>query len=123
LVDGLTSKKLAFLCPIKFDLMKNLRLIQKSAIAAIVAFTTSCSQSELAEKLNDTYALKRTFSSSWVELSLDSAYGPQIRLNEYQMGEKRIYFYYEKPNVTFEVSGEGAVNPDLITYVWDGKKL
>ena len=77
--------------------MKNLRLIQKSAIAAILAFSTSCSQSELAEKLNDTYALKRTFSSSWVELNLDSAYGPQIRLNEYQMGEKRIYFYYEKP--------------------------
>ena len=84
---------------------------------------SSCSQSELAENLNDTYALKRTFSSSYVELSLDSAYGQWVRLNEYQMGEKRIYFYFEVPNVTFEVSGEGAVNPDLITYVWDGKKI
>ena len=103
--------------------MNNAGLIQKTALVTILAFVTSCSQSELAEKLNDTYALKRTFSSSWVELSLDSAYGPQIRLNEYQMGEKRIYYYFEKPNVTFEVSGEGAVNPDLITHVWDGKKL
>ena len=92
-------------------------------LTAFSAFLTSCSQSELAENLKETYALKRTFSSSYVELSLDSAYGLWVRLNEYQMGEKRIYYYYEKPNVTFEVSGEGAVNPDLITNVWDGKKL
>lgn len=86
------------------------------------AFLTSCSQSELAENLNETYALKRTFSSSYVELSLDSGYGQWVRLNEYQMEEKRIYYFFEIPNVTFEVSGEGAVNPDLITAVWDGKK-
>ena len=83
---------------------------------------SSCSQSELTENLNDTYALKRTFSSSYVELSLDSAFGQWVRLNDYQIGEKRIYYYFEVPNVTFEVSGEGAVNPDLITMVWDGKK-
>jgi len=97
---------------------------RKILSALIIAFfINSCGQSGLAEKLNDSYSLKRTFSSSYLELSLDSAYGRQVRLNEYQMGEKRIYYYFEKPNVTFEVSGEGAVNPDLITYVWDGKKL
>lgn len=89
---------------------------------SILSFLTSCSQSELAENLNETYALKRTFSSSYVELSLDSGYGQWVRLNEYQMEEKRIYYFFEIPNVTFEVSGEGAVNPDLITAVWDGKK-
>jgi hypothetical protein len=91
-------------------------------LAIGLLFFVSCSKSDLASRLSDEYALKRTFSSAYNELSLDSNYGAWVRLNAYQQGQKRVFYYFEKIDITFEVSGEGAINPDLVTNVWDGKK-
>ena len=50
------------------------------------------------------------------------AVGVHTRLNHYQQGEKRVYYYFKDIDITFEVSGEGAVNPDFIVGVYDGRK-
>ena len=80
-------------------------------------------KSELASALDDTYSFKRNWDNKTINsLVLDSAYGPHIRLNPYSPGEKRVYYYFETIDITFEVSGEGAVNPDFIVGVADGMK-
>ena len=85
---------------------------------------TACSnKSELASQLDEDYSYKRNFDMTTINaLLLDSAYGDYDRLNNYEQGEKRVYYYFKKVDITFEVSGEGAVNPDFIVGVYDGRK-
>jgi len=83
---------------------------------------SSCSQSDLAAKLESDYAYKSNWDVNTINaLWVDSAYGSSERLNSYQPGEKRVNYYFRSIDITFEVSGEGAVNPDFIVGVWDGK--
>lgn len=83
----------------------------------------SCGKSELASALQDNYAYSRDWNTNTINsLVLDSAYGAFDRLNPYEQGEKRVYYYFPSVDITFEVSGEGAVNPDYIVGVIDGRK-
>lgn len=86
---------------------------------------TACSnKSELASQLDKDYSYQRNFDMTTINaLILDSAYGAHTRLNNYQQGEKRVYYYFKNIDITFEVSGEGAVNPDFIVGVYDGRKM
>ena len=95
--------------------MKNLLIISCFLLC-------SCSQSELATRLEDDYAYKLDWDENTINaLWIDSAYGASARLNPYEQGEKRVNYYFQSIDITFEVSGEGAVNPDFIVGVWDGK--
>ena len=88
-----------------------------------LSFTACSSKSDLASKLEDDWAFKRNFDAYAIDaLMIDSAYGVHKRLNAYEQGEKRVYYYFESINITFEVSGEGGEFPvDRILGVRDGK--
>jgi hypothetical protein len=73
-------------------------------------------------EIGNDYAYKSNWNVNTINaLGIDSAYGSSERLNSYQQGEKRVNYYFKSIDITFEVSGEGAVNPDFIVGVWDGK--
>ena len=96
----------------------------KKLIFLLALSLTACSnKSELASQLDEDYSYKRNFDVTTINaLILDSAYGVHTRLNHYQQGEKRVYYDFKDIDITFEVSGEGAVNPDFIVGVYDGRK-
>lgn len=88
------------------------------------AYQLIFAKSDLASALEDEYAFNnRNWDIKVVTyLMTDSAYGTFDRLNPYEQGEKRVYYYFPSIDITFVVSGEGAVNPDYIVGVIDGKK-
>lgn len=88
-----------------------------------LSLTACTSKSDLASQLDQDYSYKLDWNMTTINaLLLDSAYGDYNRLNNYQQGEKRVYYYFKDIDITFEVSGEGAVNPDFIVGVYDGRK-
>lgn len=87
------------------------------------AYQLMFAKSKLASTLQDNYAYKRDWEMNTINsLVLDSAYGAFNRLNPYEQGEKRVYYYFPSVDITFEVSGVAAVNPNQIVGVIDGKK-
>ena len=82
------------------------------------------SKSDLAIQLEDDWAYKRDFDEYAINaLLIDSVYGVHQRLNPYKQAERRVYYYFESIDITFEVSGEGGEYPtDRILDVYDGRK-
>ena len=97
----------------------------KKLLFLLALSLTACSnKSELALQLDEDYSYKRNWDMTTSNaLIIDSAYGVHTRLNNYEQGEKRIYYYFKNIDITFEVSGEGAVNPDFIVGVYDGRRM
>ena len=101
----------------------HLKIVISIIFLFALSLTACSSKSDLASQLEDDWAFKRNFDGYAIDaLMIDSAYGVHQRLNPYKQGEKRVYYYFETINITFEVSGEGGEFPvDRILGVRDGK--